>query len=48
LTDSKAFIVFVRSEAKKTFGFLVPNKYEATNDWKITGTQLCWYWIEEN
>ena len=49
LNDSNAFLIFVRSENKKTFGFFIPSKFESTDyDLKKTGTQLAFYWIDND
>ena len=49
LNDSNAFLIFVLSENKKIFGFFIPSKFETTvYDLKKTGTQLAFYWINDD
>ena len=36
-----------KSEFNRTFGFFIPSKLERT-DWKKTGTQLSFYWINDD
>lgn len=48
LNDSNAFLLFVRSENEKTFGFFIPSKFESTGyDLKKTDNQLAFYWIDD-
>jgi hypothetical protein len=48
LADSDGFLILVRSNFDKTFGFFVPSNFQKRDNSEMTNPLLAFYWIENN
>ena len=44
LSKFNSFLIIIKSEANKSFGFFIPSQLEI-NKWQVTKNQICFYWI---